>query len=88
VHAYVRFVSVVFPGISVWSVLFDDVKDSLRYLVQDSLNNFTQTVVDACHSTMQCEEGMEWGEDVINSPYKYDIHVAVYVNVTRYMSSA
>jgi len=24
---------------------------------------------------MQCEEGMEWGEDVINSPYKYDIAV-------------
>ena len=46
------------------------VQDSLRYLVQDSLSNFAQMVVDACHSTMQCEETMEWGSDVINSPYK------------------
>ena len=45
-------------------------KDSLRYLVQDSLSNFTQMVVDGCHSTMQCEESMVWGDDVINSPYK------------------
>jgi len=47
------------------------VKDTLRYLVQDSLVNFTQMVVDACHSTVDCDEGMEWGSDVINSPFKY-----------------
>ena len=46
-------------------------KDTLRYLVQDSLTNFTQMVVDACHSTVDCEEGMEWGSDVVNSPFKY-----------------
>jgi len=28
-------------------------------------------IVDACHTTMACEDDMTWGEDVINSPYKY-----------------
>ena len=45
-------------------------KDSMRYLVQDSLANFTQMILEACQSTIQCEEPMDWGDDVINSPYK------------------
>ena len=61
------------PHLNTWLVfvcVFFRVKDSLRYLVQDSLSNFTQMVVDACHTTMQCDDSMEWGSDVINSPYK------------------
>jgi len=52
------------------------VEDSLRYLVQDSLSNFTQMIEDACQPTMECEEGMTWGDDVINSPYKYALTAA------------
>jgi len=56
-------------------LIFLVVQDSLRFLVQDSLANFTQVVLDACHSTMQCEEGMTWGSDVVNSPYKSVINL-------------
>ena len=45
-------------------------QDSLRYLVQDSLVNFVQMTLDACHSTFECEEPMDWGNDLINSSYQ------------------
>ncbi|XP_029455356.1 dynein heavy chain 1, axonemal [Rhinatrema bivittatum] len=47
-----------------------NLQDSLRFLVQDSLVNFTQFILDACCSVLDCTEDMEWGEDLINSPYK------------------
>ena len=47
-----------------------NMQDSLRFLVQDSLVNFTQMIVDGCVSTFECEEGMKWGKDVIHSSYK------------------
>ncbi|XP_030840434.1 dynein heavy chain 1, axonemal isoform X1 [Strongylocentrotus purpuratus] len=46
-------------------------QDSLRYLVQDSLVNFTQMIIDSSFSVMELpEEEMTWGDDLINSPYK------------------
>ncbi|XP_076467072.1 dynein axonemal heavy chain 1-like isoform X2 [Babylonia areolata] len=45
-------------------------QDSLRFLVQDSLLNFTQMVVDACHSVLPLSEDFTWGPDIIISPYK------------------
>ncbi|XP_042305771.1 dynein axonemal heavy chain 1 isoform X2 [Sceloporus undulatus] len=45
-------------------------QDSVRYLVQDSLVNFTQLFVDACYSVLNCPEKMEWGSDLVNSPYR------------------
>ncbi|XP_038005283.1 dynein heavy chain 1, axonemal [Motacilla alba alba] len=44
-------------------------QDSLRYLVQNSLISFTQFVLDACQSVLNCSEDMEWGNDITNSPY-------------------
>ncbi|NWV36400.1 DYH1 protein, partial [Grantiella picta] len=44
-------------------------QDSLRYLVQKSLISFTQLVLDACQCVLNCSEGMEWGDDITNSPY-------------------
>ena len=38
--------------------------------MQDSLVNFTQMILDACYATLQVEEDMVWGKDVINSPYR------------------
>ncbi|XP_026529026.1 dynein heavy chain 1, axonemal [Notechis scutatus] len=45
-------------------------QDSVRYLVQDSLVNFTQLFLDACYSVLDCPENMMWGDDLVNSPYK------------------
>ncbi len=45
-------------------------QDSLRYLVQDSLVNFTQMILDACYATLKVKDDLVWGEDVINSPFK------------------
>ena len=47
-----------------------NMQDSLRYLVQDSLVNFTQMIVDACFATLHLDEEIVWGKDVINSLYK------------------
>ncbi|RMC00001.1 hypothetical protein DUI87_23409 [Hirundo rustica rustica] len=44
-------------------------QDSLRYLVQNSLISFTQFVLDACQSVLNCSKDMEWGDDIANSPY-------------------
>lgn len=46
-------------------------QDSMRFLIQDSLANFTQMVVDACYSTVEVKEDFVWGGDIINSPFKY-----------------
>ncbi|XP_023368810.1 dynein heavy chain 1, axonemal [Otolemur garnettii] len=45
-------------------------QDTLRFLVQDSLANFTQFISDACCSVLDCTDDMVWGEDLINSPYR------------------
>ncbi|EMP33877.1 Dynein heavy chain 1, axonemal [Chelonia mydas] len=47
-----------------------NLQDSVRFLVQDSLVSFTQLLLDACGSVQNCSEDMEWGGDLINSPYK------------------
>ncbi|KAK2152282.1 hypothetical protein LSH36_335g03002 [Paralvinella palmiformis] len=47
-----------------------NMQDSLRYLVQESLVNFTQMVLDACHSTLTLTEDFSWGKDVVNSNFK------------------
>ncbi|XP_073447685.1 dynein axonemal heavy chain 1 [Aquarana catesbeiana] len=47
-----------------------NLQDSLRFLVQDSLVSFTQFILDACYSVLTCTEGMDWGGDLVNSPYK------------------
>ncbi|XP_053933024.1 dynein axonemal heavy chain 1 [Cuculus canorus] len=45
-------------------------QNSLRCLVQKSLISFTQLLLDACHGILNCSEDMEWGDDLINSPYR------------------
>ncbi|NXX96308.1 DYH1 protein, partial [Centropus bengalensis] len=45
-------------------------QDSVRFLVQDSLISFTQLLLDACHGILNCSKDMEWGDDLINSPYR------------------
>nr|XP_023655546.1 dynein heavy chain 1, axonemal [Paramormyrops kingsleyae] len=45
-------------------------QDSLRFLVQDSLVGLAQMLLDACHNVLHCPEDMDWGSDLINSPYK------------------
>lgn len=46
------------------------VQDSLRYLVQDSLAAFTQLILDACFMVQDLPADLDWGSDIINSPYK------------------
>ncbi|XP_048258404.1 dynein axonemal heavy chain 1-like isoform X3 [Haliotis rufescens] len=57
-------------------------QDSLRYLVQDSLVNFTQMVVDACHSTLELEDSFVWGPDVISSSFKPKRNALFLVDLT------
>uniref|UniRef100_A0A8C2YBK7 Dynein axonemal heavy chain 1 n=1 Tax=Coturnix japonica TaxID=93934 RepID=A0A8C2YBK7_COTJA len=45
-------------------------QDSVRFLVQKSLIRFVQLLLDACHGVLNCSEDMEWGDDLINSPYR------------------
>ncbi|XP_069792874.1 dynein axonemal heavy chain 1 isoform X2 [Narcine bancroftii] len=47
-----------------------NLQDSLRYLVQDSLVNYTQMILDACYSSLNCSKDMQWGDDLINSNFK------------------
>ena len=47
-----------------------NMQDSLRYLIQDSLVNFTQMVLDACHATIDIPDDFKWGPDVMNSKFK------------------
>ena len=46
-------------------------QDTLRFLVQDSLASFAQFISDACCSVLDCADDMVWGEDFINSPYRW-----------------
>ncbi len=48
-----------------------NMQDSLRSLVQDSLLNLTQLLLDECHSVLACPQDLVWGEDLIRSPYKW-----------------
>ncbi|XP_072203968.1 dynein axonemal heavy chain 1 [Excalfactoria chinensis] len=45
-------------------------QDSVRFLVQNSLISFIRLLLDACHGVLNCSEGMEWEDDLINSPYR------------------
>lgn len=46
-------------------------KDSLRYLVQDSLVNYTQMIVDSCWQVVDLKEEFAWNDqDLINSSIK------------------
>lgn len=46
----------------------------MRYLVQDSLVNYTQMVVDSCWQVIDIKDTFEWPEsDLINSNLKYAI---------------
>ncbi|KAK7907430.1 hypothetical protein WMY93_016042 [Mugilogobius chulae] len=45
-------------------------QDALRYLVQNSLANLAQRIIDACHTTLTCSEDLIWGNDLITSIYK------------------
>jgi len=45
---------------------------ALRYMVQDSLRNFVGMIVDACQSTLDCQDDMVWGEDINNSEYRLE----------------
>ncbi|GCB64000.1 hypothetical protein scyTo_0013272, partial [Scyliorhinus torazame] len=47
-----------------------NLQDSLRYLVQDSLVNYTQMILDGCHSSLNCSSNFKWGEDLLNSNFK------------------
>lgn len=46
-------------------------QDTLRFLVQDSLSSFSQFIGDACCSVLDCTDDMPWGEDLVNSPYRW-----------------
>ncbi|XP_026131005.1 dynein heavy chain 1, axonemal isoform X1 [Carassius auratus] len=45
-------------------------QDTLRFLVQDSLDSLAKLLLDACHNVLQCPKDLTWGPDLINSPYK------------------
>ena len=42
-------------------------QDSLRYLVQDSLTNFTQMIVDSCQACLSFDEDFQWPGDLLTS---------------------
>ncbi|CAG5132289.1 unnamed protein product, partial [Candidula unifasciata] len=45
-------------------------QDSMRFLVQDSLVNFTQMIVDASNSAIELDEEFVWGSDLLTSKIK------------------
>jgi dynein heavy chain, axonemal len=48
-----------------------EMQDSLRYLVQDSLANYTQMVVDSCWQVVDIKPDFIWPDtDLINSDIK------------------
>ena len=63
-----RNVGVKWNGIEI--LLFLLLQDTLRYLVQDSLALYRQTVHDGCHEVLNVQEDFVWGEDIIKSPFK------------------
>lgn len=51
--------------------VFNIFKDSLRFLVQDSLVNYTQMVVDSCWQVVDIKDEFMWSEnDLVNSYIK------------------
>lgn len=46
-------------------------QDTLRFLVQDSLASFSQFIGDACYSVLDCTDDMAWGDELVNSPYRW-----------------
>ena len=47
-------------------------QDTLRFLVQDSCQNYVRMVTDACISVLNMKEGFKWPQDnLIMSPYKF-----------------
>ncbi|ESO89348.1 hypothetical protein LOTGIDRAFT_210379 [Lottia gigantea] len=57
-------------------------QDTLRFLVQDSVQNFTQMVVDACHSTLELSEEFVWGNEVMKSNYRPKRNALFLVDLT------
>ncbi|XP_066927305.1 dynein axonemal heavy chain 1-like isoform X2 [Clytia hemisphaerica] len=45
-------------------------QDSLRFLAQESLENYTQMIADACVSMKDVKETMKWPGSVLSSPYQ------------------
>jgi hypothetical protein len=46
-------------------------QDTLRFLVQDSCQNYVRMITDACSSVLHMKEDFKWPQsDLINSPYK------------------
>mgnify|MGYP007096994251 FL=1 len=46
-------------------------QDTLRFLVQDSCQNYVRMLVDACTPVLNMKEDFKWpADDLINSPYK------------------
>lgn len=45
-------------------------QDTLRYLVNESLMNFTRMLKDACACTFDLKEPFTWKNDIISSPFK------------------
>ncbi|XP_038627172.1 dynein heavy chain 1, axonemal [Tachyglossus aculeatus] len=47
-----------------------NLQSTLRYLVKESLANFSQLILDACCSVLHCSEDMKWCGNLIESPYQ------------------
>jgi hypothetical protein len=46
-------------------------QDTLRFLVQDSCQNYVRMITDASTAVLQMKEGFKWPQDdLINSSYK------------------
>ena len=46
-------------------------QDTLRFLVQDSCQNYVRMITDACVSVLQLQEGFKWAKaDLSTSQYK------------------
>jgi hypothetical protein len=46
-------------------------QDTLRFLVQDSCQNYVKMLTDACSSVLDIQEDFQWPKnDLLNSPYK------------------
>lgn len=46
-------------------------QDTLRFLVQDSCQNYVRMITDACSSVLKLKEGYKWAQDdLIYSPFK------------------
>ncbi|XP_050390512.1 dynein axonemal heavy chain 1 [Patella vulgata] len=57
-------------------------QDTLRFLVQDSVQSFTQMVIDACHTTLQLQDDFVWGDDVMKSVYRPKKNALFLVDLT------